>query len=158
MKKIILKHLTVSGYMKGIDLTDCDLLSQRLEDAKEKMKDAKQDVKAAKLELNLALEDSIKKIKKENGAEKKIQNNSVKTSAFTSVFKNKEFKAKYIKKLSELKQKRNDVKKKLEAYKSDGSNKWDLFKSELNHDLDGIEKSVRNFMDYNKKKVKKLAS
>jgi len=158
MKKIILKHLTVSGYMKGINLTDCELLAQKLEDARNKMKDAKKNVKAAKEELNQALEDSIKKIKNEKKDEKNIRNNGVRKSAFTSVFRNKEFKAKYEKKLAELEQKRNGVKKRLEEYKSDGSKKWDLFKRELNHELDGIEKSVKNFMDYNKKKVKKLAS
>jgi len=158
MKKIILKHLTVSGYMKGIDLTECQLSAKKLEIARNNMKDAKKNVKIAKEELNQSLEDSIKKIKKEKGAENNIRNNGAEKSAFTSVFRNKEFRAKYEQKLAELKQKRSDVKEKLEAYKSDGSKKWELFKRELNKDLDGIEKSVKNFMDYNKKKVKKLAS
>jgi hypothetical protein len=156
MKKLILKHLTVSGYVKGIDLSDCESLTKNLEEAQNKMTDAKKNVKIAKQELNHALEDSIKKIENKKKAESKMQK-SLK-SPFTGVFNNKEFKGRYKKKLMELERIKNEMKKKLEEYKSDGTEKWDLFKRELTFDLEEIEKAVKNFMDYNKKKVKKMAS
>jgi hypothetical protein len=156
MKKLIFKHLTVSGYVKGLDLSDCESLTKNLEDAQDKMTDAKKKVKTAKQELNHALEDSIKKMENKKKIENKIQNGL--KSPFTAVFNNKEFKGKYKKKLIELERIKNDMKKKLEEYKSDGTDTWDLFKRELGHDLEEIEKTVRNFMDYNKKKVKKMAS
>jgi hypothetical protein len=62
MKNKILKHLTIMGYMKRFDLSDCELSAKRLEDAKVNMKDAKKNIRAAKEELNVALGNSIKKI------------------------------------------------------------------------------------------------
>ena len=79
-------------------------------------------------------------------------------SQFTAVLNNKEFKVIYEKKLIELERIKNDMKKKLEEYKSDGTETWDLLKHELAYDLEEIEKAVRSFMSYNKKKIKKLAS
>jgi len=158
MKNKILKHLTVTGYMKRINLCDCESSAKKLDEAKGKMRDAKKNVKIAKQELSKALEDSIKKVENEKKAENKIWNDGVKNSEFTSAFKNKGFKAKYEMKLAELNRKKSNMKKRLEEFKSDGTDKWELFKTELNFDLDGIEKSVKNFMDYNKKKVKKLVS
>jgi len=156
MKKLILKHLTVSGYVKGIDLSNCDSLTKNLEDAQDKMTDARKNVKTAKQELNHALEDSIKKFENKNKIENKIKKGL--KSQFTAVLNNKEFKVIYEKKLIELERIKNDMKKKLEEYKSDGTETWDLLKHELAYDLEEIEKAVRSFMSYNKKKIKKLAS
>ena len=144
--------------MKRVDLSDCESSAKKLEDAKDKMKDAKNNIKVAKEELNVALGNSIKKIEQEKKAENKIKHDKVKKSSFSSVLKNKGFKGKYETKLAELYQKKSDMKKRLEEFKSDGTDKWDSFKKELNYDLDEIETSVKNFMDYNKKKVKKLVS
>jgi hypothetical protein len=158
MKKIILKHLTVTGYMKAIDLTDSQLLVKKLEDARNEMQNAKKKVKAAKQELNQALEDSIRKIEDEKVTVNKIQNIEGVRHTFPSVFKNKEFKAKYEKKLASLEEKKNDIKQKLEEYKSDGTAKWELFKNELYLDLEEIERTVKNFIEFNVKKVKKVVS
>ena len=72
MKNKILKHLTIMGYMKRVDLSDCESSAKKLEDAKDKMKDAKNNIKVAKEELNVALGNSIKKIEQEKKAENKI--------------------------------------------------------------------------------------
>ena len=135
-----------------------NFISQALANGSFARKKKKKKKKSAKQELNVALENSIKKIKKEKVIENKIHNNGIVKPALASVFKNKEFRAKYEKKLAEFEQKKSDMRKKLDEYKSDGIEKWESFKSELGNDLDGIEKSVMNFMDYNKKKVKKLVS
>jgi hypothetical protein len=158
MQKIILKHLTVTGYRQGIDLTECELSAKKLEEAKDKLKDAKKEVKAAKSELKQALEDSIKKIENEKSAEKKIRYKDSRKSAFKSAFGNKEIKAKYEKKLAEFEEKKSDMKKKLSEYKSNGNEKWESLKRELNKDLDGIEKGFMEFIIDNKKKVKELVS
>jgi hypothetical protein len=93
-----------------------------------------------------------------NRAENKIKHGKAKKSSFPSVLKNKGFKGMYENKLAELDQKKSDMKKRLEEFKSDGTDKWESFKKELNYDLDELETSIKNFMDYNKKKVKKLVS
>lgn len=160
MKKTILKHMTISGYMKGIDLTECEILAKKLEDGRDKMKEAKNIVKAAKKELNQAMENSIKKIKKEKESEQKIGINGERIIDFKSEFikEKKALKAKYQKMVRRLERKESDIKIKLNEYKEKGQNKWNIFKRELNNDLDGIEKTLKDFMVDNKKKVKKLAS
>ena len=82
MKKKIFKHLTVSGYAKGMDLSECGLLTKTLEDAQNKMSDAKKNVKTAKQKLNHALENSIKKMENE----KKIENKTIRNEASNSTF------------------------------------------------------------------------
>ncbi len=83
MDKRILKHLTVTGFIQGNDLTEFELLENNLYEAKLNLKAARRTVKEAKEKLNLAIEDSIKKIEaqkkklpKEMDAGKK-RNNSV---------------------------------------------------------------------------------
>jgi uncharacterized coiled-coil protein SlyX len=53
--------------------------------------------------------------------------------------------AKYEKKLVELEQKTNDMKKKLEKYKEEGIDKWDSFKHKFNSDMDELGKALKNF-------------
>jgi len=52
---------------------------------------------------------------------------------------------KYEKKLAELEQKANDMKKKLVEYKEGGKTQWDSFKLKFNHDLEELGKTLKNF-------------
>jgi len=62
MEKIILKHLTVKGFVLGDDLTNCENLQKKLDEAKFKLKMAKKEVALAKKNLSFAVEESLKKI------------------------------------------------------------------------------------------------
>ncbi len=158
MKKTILKHLTVSGYAEAIDLTDGELLSKKLKDAKFKLQDAKKSVEEAKQELNQVLKDSIKKIKKDS--EEQIDINGKGTADYKLDFnlERDELKAKYRRMVGKLEQKESDMKMKLNKFKHLGQGKWKTVKRELRNDLDVIEKTLKDFVTDNKKKVKKLAS
>jgi hypothetical protein len=158
MKKTILKHLNVTGYAEEIDLTDGDLLTKKLKDAKSNMQDAKKNVEQAKQELNQALKNSIKKIKKES--EEQIDINKKGTAGFKLEFNQErdELKAKYHKMMGTLEHKGSEMKMKLDKYKDMGQGKWKSLKRELHNDLDVIEKTLKEFVVDNKKKVKKLAS
>jgi DNA-binding transcriptional ArsR family regulator len=70
MKKIVLKHLTILGYMNGVRLNECGQSARKLEEAQVKLKEAKRKVKEAKSELKQALENSIEKIKAEKALKK----------------------------------------------------------------------------------------
>jgi|GEM_PF-2389436 len=160
MKKTILEHLTVTGYAEGIDLTDSEVLAKNLKDAKVKVQEAKKSAKKAKQELNQALKDSLKKIKKEKDSEKKISNYGKRFTDFKSELTKETdaLKTNYLSMVGKIERKESDMKMKLNQYKEKGKGKWKSFKHELNNDLDGIEKTLKDFMDYNKKKIKKLAS
>ncbi len=56
----------------------------------------------------------------------------------------KEINADYDKKLVELENKNNDLKKKLADYKDDGQDKWISFKNEFNHDMDELGKAFKD--------------
>lgn len=62
MEKKILKHLTVRGFVKGTDLTNCELMEKKLDNAKAILRIAKREVKLAKQRLNTALEEALNKI------------------------------------------------------------------------------------------------
>jgi len=62
MKKNIIKHLTVTGFVNNTDLSKYEILEANLNEAKDKYKLAKKDVKIARQKLNQALEEAIIKI------------------------------------------------------------------------------------------------
>jgi hypothetical protein len=158
MKKTILKHLTVSGYAEAVDLTDGDLLTKKLQDAKSNMQDAKNNVEKAKQELNQALKDSIKEIKKESKVQMDIHKKGSAEYKLEFSLERDELKAKYHKMMDTLERKGSEMKTKLDKYKELGKGKLKTFKRDLNNDLDVIEKTLKDFVTDNKKKVKKLAS
>ncbi len=145
MKKIILKHLTVKGFVKGEDLTNCEKLEKKLDEAKIKLKVAKKEVSEAKQKLNIALEESLIKIENDKNELKNIKNNEAGDSKLSSVFSSEQIKVKYEETMAELELRKNEIKKRIEEYKSDGSEKWDSFKHKLNHDLEELGKALKGF-------------
>jgi len=160
MKKTILKHLTVTGYVEGIDLHDSNLLAKNLADAKEKMGKEKRNVQKAKIALQEALKDSLKKIKKQKESEKKVGKIEKIITGFEPEYEKEknELKAQFTKMVGKLIQTESEMKLKLEKYKTKGKGKLKSFKRELNKDMNGIEEAIKDFMVDNKNKVKKLAS
>ncbi len=79
MKKSVLKHLTIIGFVNGKDLTKCELLEKEMdrakvkleraktevEDAKKKLIHAKKEVKETKHKLEMAIVESLEKIERE---------------------------------------------------------------------------------------------
>ncbi len=145
MKKTILKHLTIHGFVKGQDLTNRELLESKLDLAKDKLKKAKKEVSKVKQELNSAVEESYKKIENEKKELRNIKTNATGDPIFSSVDISEQIKTKYNQTLSELELKRNDMKKKMDAFKADGTEKWKAFKHKLNHDLEELGKALKGF-------------
>lgn len=145
MEKTILKHLTIHGFVKGKELTNCELLENKLALAKDKLKQAKKDVSNAKKELNRAVEESLKKIESEKTELKNIRNNDTESSTFSKVFSKENLKVNYEEAMNDLELKKNEIKKKIEGFKTDGSEKWDSFKHKLNDDLEELGKALKGF-------------
>lgn len=148
MEKTILKHLTVTGFVKGEDLTILELLEKKLDKAKEKLKIAKDEVTNAKKELNTAVEESLKKIETNKKELLNIGKNGDKDPTFSSTLRLDDVKAKYEQTIAQLELKKNEIVKKIEDYKSDGSEKWDTFKHKLNHDLEELGKALKGFVTH----------
>jgi hypothetical protein len=146
MEKTILKHLTITGFVKGEDLTNCELLEKKLDKAKEKLKIAKDEVSKVKQELDIAVEESLKKIEINKKELSNIGKNGDEDPTFSSTLRLDDVKAKYEQTIAQLELKKNEIAKKIEDYKSDGSEKWDTFKHKLNHDIEELGKALKGFV------------
>ena len=145
MEKAILKHLTINGFVKGEDLTNCESLENKLTIAKNKLKQAKKEVSKVKQELNTAIEESLRKIENEKNELKNIKNNKNDESIFSAVVIKEQIKTKYDETLAELELKKNEMKKNIDAYRADGTEKWESLKNKLNHDLEELGKALKGF-------------
>ncbi|MCU4166546.1 MULTISPECIES: hypothetical protein [Marinilabiliaceae] len=156
MKNKVLKHLTVIGFVKGEDLTKCESLEKKMDEAKEKLNYARKEVDEAKQKLilakkelseskkklDIALDESLEKIEKE----KDIVPGGI---LFSRGFSTNAIKNKYEDAIAELELKKNEISKRIETYKNDGSEKWDSFKQKLNHDMEELGKALKSFTVYN---------
>lgn len=150
MKKTIFT-ITITIFAIGILLTGCQSSAEKVENARDNVQDAKDNVVVAQQELNQALNDSILQFKKEsmeniNAYEKSIA--EFKTKIATE---KKETRAIYEKKISELEQKNNQMKTKLEEYKDNGQEAWVSFKAEFNHDMNELGEAFKDLTVDNKK-------
>lgn len=145
MEKKIFKHLTVKGFVRRTDLTTCELMEKRLDEAKAKLKNAKKDVKAAKQKLNQALEEAILKIENKKKDIKETQNNIIDDPDSSSVLSIENIKLKFEETMVELELRKNKIKKEIEEYTDEGSENWDSFKHKLNHDLEELGIALKGF-------------
>jgi hypothetical protein len=145
MKNKILKHLTITGFVKGEDLTTIEMLEKNLAAVKVKMRSAKKEVAKARRELNSAVEDSLKKIEKEKKGMMNMRVAEPGETTFSSVFRFDDIKSKYEKTLAEIEVKKNEIAKKIAGYTSEGTEKWENFKPKLNHDLEELGKALKGF-------------
>jgi hypothetical protein len=142
MEKIILKHLTVTGFAKGIDLSKCEALEKKLDNAQTKLVAAQKEVSETKEKLSIAVAESLKKLEEK---ENKITNDIESESNDDSSFGFEDIKASYTNTMAELEAKKNEIQKKLGEYKADGTEKWGTFKQKLNHDLEELGKALKGF-------------
>lgn len=122
--------------------------------ARENLKEEQKDVVKAQRDLKEAQEDSITEYQKfKREAEMKISDNE-KDIADLKVLHSKmnaKENATYQKKVSDLEQKNNSLKKKLTSYKKDDVNStWVAFRNEFNSDLSKLGKALKDFMEDSK--------
>jgi len=146
MKKNSLKHLTVTGFATGTDLSDCDLLESKHKEAKDRLKLAEKDVKDAKQKLNLALEEKVNKIENRKKKIKETQSNLVHNPASSSAINIENIKSKYDEAMLALELRKNEIKKKIEDYSEGGTENWDSFKQILNQDLEELGTALNGFL------------
>jgi len=140
--------LTVSAFMAGTVLTNCQSSAKKVENAEDKVQGAMIDLADAQKGLNKTRQDSIseyQKFKKESEEKIAAHDKSIAEFKARIATEKKEDKAKYEKKLAVLEQKNTDLKKKLADYKETGKEKWDAFRLEFSHDLDGLGQSLKGF-------------
>ena len=148
MKKIFLKHLTVTGFIQGKDLTEVEVLEDNLSNAKINLKNSKRNVKDARKRLDMVIVESIKKIEVEKNTLVKEMNTGKNNIPQSTLSKIDEIKSKYDKTMTELELKRNRIMNKIDDYKSDGTEQWASFKDKLNHDLEELGKTFKRFTTY----------
>jgi hypothetical protein len=141
------KSILILGIIVFLAITlfaGCRTNAQKTEAAKDKIQEAKENVVSANQDLNRVINDSILQFKKESA--EKISANEKMIADFKAKIKTekKETKVKYEKKLAELEQKNNDLKKKLEEYNDEGQENWATFRNELNHDMDELGQAIKD--------------
>jgi len=78
----------------------------------------------------------------------KIAENELRIAEFTSKIENEKEEAKvdYRKKITELKQKNNEMKLRMDDYEVDGKERWNMFKTEFSHDMDELGKAFKDLV------------
>jgi chromosome segregation ATPase len=146
MKKSILT-LSVLAFVSGVTFTSCNSPAKKVEIAESNVVKANIELDSAKAEY---LADIISYRKE--AAEKIAANDKIIADANAKMVNDKkEVKADYKKKIAELEEKNEDLRKKIEGYKPEGKDKWESFKAEFNSDLDALGKA---FSDLTLKNVK----
>lgn len=141
MEKIILKHLTVRGFVMGEDLTNCDKLQRILNEAKLRVKIAKKEAAQAKFNLSLALEESLKKIESDRQQTTEKKQNAEMNESFSATA-SEQMKKEYDQTIENFELKKNEIKKKLEEFQSDEVEEWGTFKQKLKSDLEELEEAM----------------
>lgn len=148
MRKIILNVAMITGLAIATFNSYGQVEDKKAAEAREDLKDAKQDVVGAKSDLQQAEQDSVadyQKFKKD--ADLKIKSNAkriaeLNTEILTMDAKDRDASQKRI---SELEQKNNSLKKKLADAKYEGPDNWSLFKIDFNKEMDKLAKSLKDF-------------
>jgi len=139
MKNITLTVITVLA-MTGIIFTGCNT-------SKEKVEEAKIEVAEAKENLAVAQEEYLEDIRVSRiAAAEKVDANNRNLAEFKEKMakENKTTQEKYNKRIAELEQKNQEIKKKLDDYQAVGKNEWQIFKTEFNRDLDELGKALND--------------
>ncbi|KOY84449.1 hypothetical protein AD998_20850 [bacterium 336/3] len=135
-----MRILTIISLFLVIALTSCTTPSEKVEDAENKVKNADKELEKAK---EAYLED-VKKSKAE--ALDRLVKHQQEVIAFKEkiAVEKQEIKDKYTQKITELEEKNQKIKERLENYQTDDENQWKNFKKELNHDIEEIGKAIKN--------------
>jgi hypothetical protein len=88
--------------------------------------------------INTAYMKDIDNYKKQT-ADKTSSNDTIIAGIKTKFENSKnDFKADYKKRVAELEQKNDTLKKRMDTYKAEGKDKWEIFKVQFNHDMDDL--------------------
>ena len=146
MKKSILS-IAASALIAGAFLISCSTSSEKVENAQNNVKEANKD-------LDKANEEYLKDVEayKKETADKVMSNDQIIAELKAKLkHEKKAAKAEYNRKVDELEQKNNEMKKKMDDYKTDGKEKWELFKADFNKGMDEIGKSLKDLTSSNSK-------
>jgi outer membrane receptor for ferrienterochelin and colicin len=116
--------------------------------ARENLKEEKKDVVDAKKDLKVAVKDSTseyQKLTRESDIKFKLNEKRIAELRTGIAKSNSKEQATDQKKVSQLEQKNNDLKRQLADYKVEGQAKFGTFKTELNRDLDLLTKELKDF-------------
>lgn len=118
-----------------------------MENAEDKVQEAKKDLADSKRELYTIRLDTISNYEQFKIEAEKIiiaQEKNITEFKARLASENKEINADYDKKLVELENKNNELKRKLADYKDNGQDKWNGFKNEFNHDINELGKAFKD--------------
>jgi Ni/Co efflux regulator RcnB len=146
MKKLVL-IMAVVAFTAGT-LTFGQAPAKQAVKARENLKEEKKDVVVAKQELKTAKIDSAaayQNLTKEADVKFKTNEKCITDLRSAVVKSNSKEQVADQKKISELEQKNNDLKKELANYKVTGTKEFSTFKTRFDHDLAIVSKDLKDF-------------
>jgi hypothetical protein len=148
MRKVILSVAALAFMLGTISTSFGQEADKASVKARENLKEEKKDVVDAKQDLRVAQKDSVAEyqaLTKESAI--KFKNNEKSISDLKAAIPKSNSKDQVMdqKKVSDLEQKNNDLKRELAEYKVEGQIKFSTFKSEFNKDLDKLTKELKDF-------------
>lgn len=159
MKKVILFLLAFSWLITAMMITSsCNTPGEKVENAQQNVqeakKDAKENVQEAQADLDKAKKEYMEDVNNyRREMSDKFVANERSIAEFNAKIANEKKSAKieYQKRIAELEQKNNNMKRKMDDYKVDTRENWESFKREFNSDMDNLGKSFKDFTVNNKK-------
>jgi hypothetical protein len=136
MKKTIFVFSAIA-IITATTLTNCNSPARKKVEAQTEEDANKNDFPRAKEEEYIA---DIDRFRKE--IDDKITANKQSIAGLKSRLKDQKAASDYKKKIYDLAQKNNDIKKRMDEYTVEGKEKWDKFKTEINHDMDELTRSL----------------
>ena|GEM_PF-94811 len=146
MKTKIFTYISIASLL-CIMAISCQSPQKKVENAQEEVEKSQQDLKKAQNEFNI----DYQKFKLEN--ENEILDNEKKINELKEKKINvkKEEKVRYNEKITELEQKNNELKSKINTYQFQSKDKWESFKKEFNHDMNDLGQAIKDLFKDNVK-------
>lgn len=148
MKKLLLSLVAIAFIAGATSTTFGQVPDKQSVKARENLKEEKKDVVDAKKDLKVAVKDSTseyQKLTRESDIKFKLNEKRIAELRTGIAKSNSKEQATDQKKVSQLEQKNNDLKRQLADYKVEGQAKFGTFKTELNRDLDLLTKELKDF-------------
>lgn len=146
MKKTIF-ILAVTTFIAGAIFTGCQSSEKKVENAQDAVAKANENLDEANQKYLADIEAYRKVITDKIDA----NNKSIAEFKLRINKEKKEAREDYKKRINELEQKNNDIKKKLDDYKAQGKENWENFKTEFNHDMDELGQAFQDLTVRNTK-------
>jgi F0F1-type ATP synthase membrane subunit b/b' len=150
MKKSILT-LTTVVFLTGASLTSCNNSAEKVEKAEENVQEANQDLAKAQNEY---MED-MENYRREMTVKFDENDKNIRDFNDRIVNEKKDAKGEYKKRLTELEEKNNEMRRRMTDYKADGKDNWESFKAEFNRDMEELGQAFKDLGENNAKDVHK---